>query len=45
MKTLLEFIIRYVDFLYLNPAYRFTDSRNRGIAEIDAPISLTRRGT
>lgn len=41
MKTLLEFIIQYVDFLYLNPAYRFTNSRNRGLADIDASISLT----
>jgi hypothetical protein len=41
MKTLLEFIVQYVQFLYLNPAYRFTDSKNRGLAEIDASITLT----
>jgi hypothetical protein len=41
MKTLLQFIIQYAEFLYLNPAYRFTDSKNRGLADIDASISLT----
>ncbi|MCV7261121.1 hypothetical protein [Mycobacterium shimoidei] len=41
MKTLLKFILNNVEFLYLNPAYRFTDSKNRGLSEIDASISLT----
>jgi hypothetical protein len=41
MKTLLEFIVRYCSFLYLNPKYRITDSSNRGLAEIDASISFS----
>ena len=41
MKTLLEFIIKHIEFLYLNPSYRFTDSNNRGLADIDASIALT----
>lgn len=41
MKTLLEFIIRYVGVLYLNPEYRITDSSNRGLADIDASVSFT----
>ncbi|UXA07221.1 hypothetical protein KXD96_03415 [Mycobacterium sp. SMC-2] len=41
MKTLLEFILQYVGFLYLNPEYRITDSSNRGLADIDASISFT----
>ncbi|QIV80409.1 hypothetical protein [Mycolicibacterium frederiksbergense] len=41
MKTLLEFIVRYVQVLYLNPAYRFTDSRTRGLADIDASVSIS----
>lgn len=41
MKTLLEFVLRYADFLYLNPTYRITDSRTRGLADIDASISFT----
>jgi hypothetical protein len=41
VKTLLEFIIKHIEFLYLNPSYRFTDSRNRGLADIDAAISIT----
>lgn len=41
MKTLLEFIVRYGSFLYLNPKYRITDSSNRGLAEIDASISFS----
>lgn len=40
MKTLLEFIVRYGSFLYLNPKYRITDSSNRGLADIDASISF-----
>ena len=41
MKTLLEFIIQYAQILYLNPAYRFTDSRTRGLADIDASVSIS----
>lgn len=38
---LLQFIIQYLEVLYLNPSYRFTDSVNRGLAEVDASITLT----
>ena len=41
MKTLLEFIVQYVGFLYLNPRYRVTDSSTRGLADIDASISFS----
>lgn len=41
MKTLLEFIVRYVGFLYLNPRYSITDSTTRGLADIDASISFS----
>jgi hypothetical protein len=40
-KTLREFIDRYAQVLYLNPAYRFTDSRTRGLADIDASVSIS----
>ena len=32
MKPLLEFYIRYFDFLYHDPRYRFTDSRTDGMS-------------
>ena len=41
MKTLLEFIVQYSGFLYLDPRYRITDSSTRGLADIDASISFT----
>jgi len=41
MKTLPEFIVRYAQVLYLNPAYRFNDSRTRGLADIDASSSIS----
>ncbi|MCV7402294.1 hypothetical protein H7K24_19335 [Mycobacterium fragae] len=41
MKTLLEFFLRYCDFLYLDPQYRITDSRTSGAATIDAGFTLT----
>lgn len=41
MKVLLEFVVRYLQVLYLNPVYRFTDSRSRGLADIDASITLS----
>jgi hypothetical protein len=41
MKTLLEFILQYGEFLHLNPEYRITDSKTRGLADIDASISFT----
>lgn len=41
MKTLLEFIVQYAGFLYLDPRYRITDSSTRGLTDIDASISFT----
>ncbi|OBB96608.1 hypothetical protein [Mycobacterium sp. 852002-40037_SCH5390672] len=41
MKALLEFIVQYVSFLYLDPRYRITDSSTRGLADIDASISFS----
>jgi hypothetical protein len=41
MKTLLEFFMRYFDFLYLDPRYRITDSTTSGAASIDAGLTLT----
>lgn len=40
MKTLLEFFLRYFDFLYLNPDYRITDSTTSGSPSINASLSL-----
>jgi hypothetical protein len=41
MRLLLQFILEYLDVLYLNPRYRFTNSANRGLADIDASITMT----
>jgi hypothetical protein len=41
VKALLEFFLRYCDFLYLNPRYRITDSRTSGAATTDAALTLT----
>lgn len=41
MKTLLEFYLRYFDFLYLDPRYRITNSRTAGVAAINASLTLT----
>ncbi|AYJ03396.1 hypothetical protein [Mycobacterium avium] len=41
MKALLEFIVQYCGFLYLNPGYRITNSATRGLADIDASITFT----
>lgn len=41
MKILLEFYLRYCDFLYLDPHYRITDSRTSGATAIDAGLTLT----
>lgn len=41
MKTLLDFLLRYFDFLYLNPQYRITDSTSSGSATINASLTLT----
>jgi hypothetical protein len=40
MRLLLEFIARYVGFLYLDPKYRIIDSSNRGLSDIDASITF-----
>ena len=41
MTRLLDFIARYLSFLYLSDAYRFTDSSHRGLADIDASVTLS----
>ena len=41
MKTLLQFIVQYAGFLYLNPNYRITDSSTRGLPDIDASVSFS----
>lgn len=41
MRALLEFVVRYLQTLYLNPSYRFIDSSSRGFADSDASISLS----
>jgi hypothetical protein len=41
VKTLLEFFLRYFDFLYLDPRYHITNSRTSGAASIDAGLTLT----
>lgn len=41
MKTLLEFYLKYFDFLYLDPRYRITDSH---VAEYAPSASLTITG-
>jgi hypothetical protein len=41
MTTLLEFILQYVGFLYLDPKYRITDSTTRGLPDIDASVSFS----
>ncbi|WP_081968258.1 hypothetical protein [Mycobacterium kyorinense] len=41
MKTLLEFYLKYFDFLYLDPHYRITNSRTGGVATINASLTLT----
>jgi len=41
MKTLLAFIYNHFEFLYLDPRYRFTDSRTSGAATIDATLRLS----
>jgi hypothetical protein len=41
VKKLLEFIVQYVEFPYLNPEYRITDSSTRGVSGIDASVSFT----
>jgi hypothetical protein len=41
MKTLLAFYLRYLDFIYLNPDYRITNSRTSGSDTINASLTLT----
>ena len=41
MTTLLEFYLKYLDFLYLDPRYRITDSRTSGVATNGASLTLT----
>jgi hypothetical protein len=41
MTTLLEFYLKYLDFLYLDPRYRITDSSTTGVATNDASLTLT----
>ncbi|SHQ27625.1 Uncharacterised protein [Mycobacteroides abscessus subsp. bolletii] len=41
MKTLLEFYLRHLEFLYLDPRYRITNSRTTGVATNNASLVLT----
>lgn len=41
MKILLEFYLRYLDFIYLDPEYRITNSTTAGSATINASLTLT----
>lgn len=41
MKTLLEYFLRHFEVLYLDPRYRITNSRSRGLPTIDAFLELT----
>lgn len=41
MKTLLEYFLRHFEVLYLDPRYRITNSRSRGLPAIDAFLELT----
>lgn len=41
MTTLLEFFLKYLDFFYLDPRYRITDSSTTGVATNDASLTLT----
>jgi hypothetical protein len=40
MRTLLEFFIKYFDFVYLDPRYRITDSKTGGDT-INASLTVT----
>jgi hypothetical protein len=41
VKTLLDFYVRYFDFLYLDPRYHITDSTTSGDPTINASLRLT----
>ena len=45
MRTLLEFFLKYLDFLYLDPRYRGTDSSTVGVATSGATLTLTSPST
>jgi hypothetical protein len=41
VTTLLEFFLKYLDFLYLDPHFRITDSSTSGVANNGASLTLT----
>jgi hypothetical protein len=41
VKTLLQFYLQYLDFLYLDPRYRITNSATSGDPVINASLTLT----
>lgn len=41
MTTLLEFLLKHFDFLYLDPHYRITDSSTTGVATSGASLTLS----
>lgn len=41
MKTLLEFYLRHLEFLYLDSRYRITNSNTTGVATNNASLTLT----
>ena len=41
MRTLLQFYLQYLDFLYLDPRYRITNSATSGNPTINASLTLT----
>jgi hypothetical protein len=41
VKSLLEFFLKYFDFLYLNSRYHITDSRTTGAEAINAALTVT----
>jgi hypothetical protein len=45
VTTLLEFILKHLGFLYLDPQYRITDSRTTGAATTGAALTLTSPAT
>jgi hypothetical protein len=45
VTTLLEFVLKHLDFLYLDPQYRITDSSTTGVATSGATLTLTSPAT
>jgi hypothetical protein len=41
VTALLEFYLKFLDFLYLDPHYRITNSSTTGVANSDASLTLT----